>query len=159
MTTKVHNRKKISCSTFRINKSVDSCYVENTLGFYYSSWLLPFTWTDTPKPVQLLKTYLDNSHGLVSCMLYCLHLVVCERSMLCSMCSMLCCVIRIPNVFFLHLNNLIACNGFLHEKYQERAYAVIYSSNNTRNTTKQRLGWINQLLRNDLISLNIKNNK
>ena len=40
---------------------------------------------------------LGNSHDIVSCMLYWIHLVVCERSILCCIVY---CVFRIPNVFF-----------------------------------------------------------
>ena len=61
-----------------------------------------FVQFDSMKPIQLLKTYLGNSHDFVSCILYWIHLIVCER-------SILCCIVYFF-FFFGHLNNLIARN-------------------------------------------------
>ena len=46
-------------------------------------FFLAFKEFDNTKPIQLEKAYAGNSHHIVSCMLYWIHLVVCERSMLC----------------------------------------------------------------------------
>ena len=58
------------------------CYV--VLCISYSKWIfLAFKQFNSTKPIQIFKTYVGNSHDIVSYMLYWIHLVVCERSMLC----------------------------------------------------------------------------
>ena len=105
-----------------------------------------FTQFDIMKPIQLLKTYVGNSHDFVTCMLYWIHLVVCERSMLC------CSVYVILKMYILGVQTIwLKVYRILHENYQQQTYIqqcmlqkYTQSSNNTLSTTIQRLVWIDQ---------------
>ena len=96
-----------------VNAQMLCCIVYFVLQMYFFFWHsnetnttfkkhISFTQFDSTKPIQLLKTYEKMCMYLdfVSCMLYWIHLVVCERSN-----AMLYCALRIPNVFFCHSND------------------------------------------------------
>ena len=64
----------------------------------------------------LVAQQLGNSHDIVSCMLYWIHLVVCERSV---PCYIVYCVLKT------YEKNFYKCIEFIHENYQQQSDAVV----------------------------------